>query len=85
MLRTEISKKCAGERGSLPRGEKKRRERMNDDKRLVILVSDENLVNAFEEIISPAPMQTAIEMFMQAIVSGNMTIEAEKIGEDYDS
>lgn len=58
---------------------------MNDDKRLVILVSDENLVNAFEEIISPAPMQTAIEMFMQAIVSGNMTIEAEKIGEDYDS
>lgn len=52
---------------------------MNDDKRLVILVSDKNLVNAFEEMISPAPMQTAIEMFMQAIVSGNMTIEAEMI------
>lgn len=49
------------------------------NKRLVILVSDENLVSAFEEIISPAPMQTAIEMFMQAIVSGSMTIESEKI------
>ncbi len=55
---------------------------MNDDKRLVILVSDKNLVNAFEEMISPAPMQTAIEMLMQAIVSGNMTIESEKIGEE---
>jgi hypothetical protein len=52
------------------------------NKRLVILVSDKALVNAFEEMISPAPMQTALELYMQAIVSGNMTIEAEKIGEE---
>lgn len=55
---------------------------MNDDKRLVILVSDKALVNAFEEKIYPAPIQTALELYMQAIVSGNMTIESEEIGKD---
>lgn len=54
----------------------------SDDKRLVILVSDKALVNAFEEKIYPAPIQTALELYMQAIVSGNMTIESEEIGKD---
>ncbi len=51
---------------------------MNDDKRLVILVCDADLVNAFEEMISPAPMQVAVELCMKAVINGFISISPEE-------